>query len=72
MLERGMKMHESLTYRSVKELSQLIASKELSPVDLLEDNISQIEKRNEDTNAFVFLEFEGRVTAKLDSTVFHK
>src|SRR5690625_4919998 len=59
MLERGMEMtNETLAYRSVKELSQLIANKEISPVELMDFTIEQIEKRNNDTNAFVYLGFE--------------
>lgn len=48
-----------LDYGTVKELAALIRSHELSPVELMEYTISQIEARNEDTNAFVFLDFEG-------------
>ena len=50
--------NEMLAYRSVKELAQLIANKEISPVELMDFTIEQIEKRNDDTNAFVYVGFE--------------
>lgn len=51
-------INKTLTYRSVKELSELIRNKELSPVELMEATISRIEERNTDTNAFVYFGFE--------------
>ncbi|MGM8365272.1 amidase [Virgibacillus sp. W0181] len=47
--------NETLAYRTVKELSQLIANKEISPVELMDFTIKQIESRNDETNAFVYL-----------------
>src|SRR5699024_5741963 len=56
----GIKMsNDTFAYKSVKELSTLIRSKELSPVDLMEATIARIEERNEAINAFVHLDVEG-------------
>lgn len=52
-------------YKSVKELSELIAEKEVSPVELMEDTIERIEERNTDTNAFIYVNYdEAREKAK--------
>ncbi|WP_097150140.1 amidase [Ureibacillus acetophenoni] len=48
-----------LAYKSLKELSELIREKKLSPVELLENQIKRIEERNPSINAFVFTDFEG-------------
>ena len=53
-------------YKSVKELSNLIKQKEVSPVELLEATIERIEARNKDINAFVYVDYdEARERAKL-------
>lgn len=56
----GIKMsNDTFAYKSVKELSTLIRSKELSPVELMEATIARIEERNEAINAFVHLDVDG-------------
>src|SRR5690625_6793306 len=57
--------HGELAYKSVKELTNLIKTKELSPVELMEATIERISERNADTNSFVYKDFEGaRINAK--------
>lgn len=51
-------MTSNLAYMSVKELSKRIQKRELSPVELLENQISRIETRNNSINAFVYTDFE--------------
>lgn len=48
---------DKFSYESVSELSMQIRKKELSPVELLEATIKRIERRNQDTNSFVYLNF---------------
>lgn len=48
-----------LGYKSLKDLSELIREKKLSPVELLENQIKRIEERNPSINAFVFTDFDG-------------
>lgn len=48
-----------LAYKSLKELSDLIREKKLSPVELLENQIKRIKERNPSINAFVFTDFDG-------------
>lgn len=45
-------------YKSVKELSDMIEQKEVSPVELLDETIEQIESKNEETNAFVYVNYD--------------
>lgn len=52
-------MTAELAYKSLKELSELIEKKELSPVELLENQIKRIEERNPSINAFIYTDFEG-------------
>lgn len=60
---------DRFAYASVKELSDLIRKKELSPVELMENVISRIEKQNGETNAFVYVDFEAaREKAKMAET----
>ena len=54
-----MSLSNELSYLSVAELKTKIASRELSPVDIIEGVIGRIEERNESLNAFVHLDFEG-------------
>ncbi|MEI3605016.1 amidase [Pseudogracilibacillus sp. SE30717A] len=57
---------DRFAYSSVKDLSNLIKKRELSPVELMESVISRIEKRNKDTNAFIHLAFdEARERARI-------
>jgi aspartyl-tRNA(Asn)/glutamyl-tRNA(Gln) amidotransferase subunit A len=50
---------------SIERLSKLISSKELSPVDLIEDTLYQIKRLNPELNAFItVLEDSARVEAK--------
>lgn len=59
-------MTSNLAYMSVKELSKRIQKRELSPVELLENQISRIEARNNSINAFVYTDFEeARKNAKI-------
>ena len=44
-----------LAYASIRELSDLIHSKQLSPVELVEACLSRIEAENDKLNAFVYL-----------------
>ena len=56
---------EEYAYKSVKELTNLIITKELSPVELMEATIKRISVKNEDTNSFVYKDFEAaRINAK--------
>lgn len=48
---------EQFAYSSVADLAKRIRKKELSPVELMESTIKDIEKRNQDTNAFVHSDF---------------
>src|SRR5690348_7092203 len=50
----------------VTDLARLIAAKEISPVEVMEDTLDTIERWNPSINAFVFLDLEGaRATAQL-------
>lgn len=50
----------------VTDLARLIAAKEISPVEVMEDTLDTIERWNPSINAFVFLDPEGaRATARL-------
>lgn len=49
----------ALAYKSVKELSTLMRSKELSPVYLMESTLKRIEEKNTAINAFVHLDVDG-------------
>ncbi|MFD1361325.1 amidase [Lentibacillus salinarum] len=54
-----------LAYMSVADLSLKIRRREISPVEIIESTIEQIEKRNDRLNAFVYLGFdEARQKAK--------
>lgn len=47
----------------VIDLARLIAAKELSPVEVMEDTLATIERWNQSINAFVFLDYGGARTA---------
>jgi len=49
--------HE-LAFTSAAELARLIATRQLSPVELVDACISRIEERNPSLNAFVFTDFD--------------
>ncbi len=49
---------DDLAYKSIRELSGLIQSRQLSPVDLVEASLSRIVERNPSLNAFVYLNQE--------------
>src|SRR5699024_12467227 len=55
----------TFAYSSVRELSEQIKTKKLSPVELLESVITRIEARNNSINAFIHLDYEAaRESAK--------
>ncbi|MFL5863573.1 MAG: amidase [Solirubrobacteraceae bacterium] len=51
-------MSAELTFASASELARAIRSRELSPVEVLDDFAARIEQRNTSVNAFVFLDLE--------------
>jgi amidase/aspartyl-tRNA(Asn)/glutamyl-tRNA(Gln) amidotransferase subunit A len=50
--------HDELAYLSIRELSGLIHSRQLSPVEAVEASLGRIRARNESLNAFVYLNEE--------------
>src|SRR5699024_11079716 len=56
----GIKLSNDIfAYKSVKELSTLIRSQEISPVDLMEATIARSEEGNEAIDAVVHLDVDG-------------
>ena len=59
---------DSITrYKSVSELARLIRTRELSPVEVVESCISDIERYNPSLNAFVYFGFEEALKAASES-----
>ena len=50
--------NDTLKYMSVKEMASLIATKKLSPVEVMEATIERIERQNPHLNAFVYTDVE--------------
>jgi Asp-tRNA(Asn)/Glu-tRNA(Gln) amidotransferase A subunit family amidase len=59
---------ESLHYKSVQDLSKLIRSREISPLELMEETIKRIESVNPVLNAFVSFQAEQAIDEAKAST----
>tara|TARA_X000000368_G_scaffold318942_1_gene256144 strand:- start:1187 stop:1411 length:225 start_codon:yes stop_codon:yes gene_type:complete len=65
-----MKHENSLTrYKSLNEIARLIRSRDVSPVEILESVISDIDQYNSKLNAFVYLGVDDAKKAAKNSEI---
>jgi amidase/aspartyl-tRNA(Asn)/glutamyl-tRNA(Gln) amidotransferase subunit A len=48
-----------LAYASAREIARLVRAREISPVEIVDFFIGRIRERNQNLNAFVFLDEDG-------------